>query len=135
VQKKLVITDIMKKPEAFLGLSAFLTFVIGVWEGRIVLIFVAFVVGISAMLSLGVLASPMLKPFFPILSISTIFGLLQIFYAIELLGWTGGVVLVSGLISLFATYRILVLKRQGIGVSEEVGSKSTMNKRGSPKEG
>lgn len=108
--------DLLDMPGIFLGLAAFLAFIVGVWERWASIIYLSLVMGASSLLSLGFLVSPTLKKILPISGISTVLGFLLVIKAIGILGWPDKWVpwtlAISGLISLFAACCDLFLKKE-----------------------
>lgn len=108
--------DIFNIPGLFLGLAALLVLIVGAGSQDVTTIVIALMMGFSAVLSLGFIASPLLQGMFPVLGISTAFGVVLLLAALVpaargVSHWTVWVTLIAALISLFAAFRAIVLKK------------------------
>jgi hypothetical protein len=124
--RPITLQDLPNLPEVFLGLagllmiivgaSALATPVIGAFGGTYIVM--GLIMGASALISLGFMESPLLKNMFSFLTISATFGFLLFIIWIALLtvpggssAWTTWVIFVAALLSLFAAYRAILLRR------------------------
>lgn len=110
--------DLPNLPEVFLGLAGLLVIIIGAVGQSGVTVIMGLIMGFSAMISLGFMESPLLKNMFSFLTISGTFGLLLLITWIQALTspvtaglWTTWVLFGSAILSLFAAYRAILLRR------------------------
>jgi hypothetical protein len=119
--------DLPNLPEVFLGLAALLVIIVGaagipvagmmIAASDAVTVIMGLIMGTSALVSLGLAESPMMKSMFSFLTVSAAFGFLLFIRWLQLLSWGFGgqwqtwTIFVSSLLSLLAAYRAVLLHR------------------------
>lgn len=116
--KPITAQDLPNMPEIFLGLAALLLLIVGAATQNIVAIVGALAMGMSALATMGFIESPLLKQMFSFLTVSANSGALLFIAWIRAVAtpgaaglWTTWVIFISAMLSLFAAYRAIVLKR------------------------
>ncbi len=118
--KPITAQGIMYQPEVFLLIAGLLALIAGVAGAAVNNVIIGLIMLGSAAISLGfVEVSLPLKSMLSFLTVSATFGIVLLLGAIQLLvtngiglaGWPTLVTLVSSLLSLFAAFRAMVLKK------------------------
>jgi hypothetical protein len=124
--RPITLQDLPNLPEVFLGLAGLLMLIVGAWAlgqpfggaAGGTYIVMGLIMGASALISLGFMESPLSKNMFSFLTVSATFGFLLFVIWIGALTMPGGsglwstwVILISSLLSLFAAYRAILLRR------------------------
>jgi uncharacterized membrane protein len=114
--RPITLQDLPNLPEIFLGLAALLVIIAGAAGGNPVIVVMGLIMGLSALISLGFMENPLSKNMFSFLTVSATFGVLLFIMWIEdivgaTVGWTPWVILISSLLSIFAAYRAILLRR------------------------
>ncbi|MFN4133655.1 MAG: hypothetical protein ACK4GQ_04735 [Candidatus Hadarchaeales archaeon] len=114
--RPITVQDLPNTPEIFLGLSGLLVLVVGASESSVTTVIQGLIMCCSALISLGVIESPLLRGAFSMLTISTVFGVLLFFQWLEAVWraagiWQTWVVFIAALLSLYAAWRGVLLKR------------------------
>jgi hypothetical protein len=119
VRKKPKIFELLTQPEGILGIAALLLLVAGSLERQANMIVLALLMGGSAMISLGFVVLPFLKPVLVFPTVSATFGAFLLFRWVDALvvGQAGTpfawLVFISSLLSLLAAYMVLMRKTAG----------------------
>jgi hypothetical protein len=124
-RKPITVQDILNSPGIILGIAALLLIIgaMAPWYGGVsgwdavggrVTIFIALIMLGTAAVSLGYIRSPALESAFPILSVSTVTGIIVFVGGLTFLtghaDWGLYLTIVAGLVALFAGYRAFVQK-------------------------
>jgi len=109
--------DLPNLPEVFLGLAGLLVIIVGASASEAVTVVMGLIMGAGALVSMGFAESPLMKSMFSFLTISAAFGILLLIQWVELLSWglsrqwQTWIIFVSGILSLLAAYRAVLLHR------------------------
>ena len=112
--------DILR-PEILLGIAAILVLIAGIGLRSITVVIIALIMSGSAVISWGLIASPLLGRTFSVLSVSVICGVILFFFSIDAITapgkthWSIWVILIGSLISLFAAFMGFTRARPGFG--------------------
>ena len=111
--------DILR-PEILLFIAAILVLISGIGSRVITTIIIALMMMGSAVISLRLIASPLLEKAFPAFSVSTVCGVILFFYSIEGIAgggkdWSLWLLFIGSLITLFAAFMAFYGKRPGFG--------------------
>lgn len=114
--KPVTLQDLPNTPEVFLGLAGLLVLIVGAAASELYGVIEGLIMCGSALISLGFVESPLLRRMFSMLTVATVLGLLLFFQWLTLLRWAADrletwAIFVSALLSLYAAYREILLKR------------------------